>query len=90
MSSMLRPLAALLVFGFAVGASGPALAAGSPNIVLIYADDMGWPGSSVPMESRLPASRSDFYRTPQLERRTIDTYLKRLDPSRMLFLEAEI
>ncbi len=38
-----------------------------PNIVLIYADDQGWNGTSVQMDPSVPDSLSDFYRTPRLE-----------------------
>ncbi|MDZ8119699.1 sulfatase [Pontiella agarivorans] len=39
-----------------------------PNIVFIYADDMGWTGSSVEMIEGDAATRSDFYQTPNLEK----------------------
>ena len=39
-----------------------------PNILLIYVDDQGWTGTSVAMDPENPASRSDFYQTPSLER----------------------
>lgn len=39
----------------------------TPNIVLIYADDQGWTGTSVLMDPAIPDSRSDFYLTPRLE-----------------------
>ena len=48
----------LLVFG----------SAAAQNIVLILSDDQGWTGSSVQMDSRVPASVSDLYLTPNLER----------------------
>jgi len=41
----------------------------APNVVLILADDLGWTGTSVAMHPARPDdSRSDFYRTPNLER----------------------
>lgn len=40
----------------------------SPNIVFIYADDMGWTGSSVAMVEGDASTRSDFYQTPNLEK----------------------
>ncbi len=56
------PLAAsLLVACSAVGQTT------TPNIVLIYADDQGWTGTSVLMDPAIPDSRSDFYLTPRLE-----------------------
>ncbi len=44
------------------------VAAKDPNIVLVLADDQGWTGTSVVMDDRIPGSRSDYYRTPALER----------------------
>ena len=38
-----------------------------PNFVIIVADDQGWTGSSVQMDSSIPGSKSDFYITPELE-----------------------
>lgn len=38
-----------------------------PNFVLIYADDQGWTGTSVRMDKNRPDSKSDYYRTPNLE-----------------------
>lgn len=46
----------------------PAAAADAPNIVFFLADDQGWTGTSVQMDDRVPGSRSDYYRTPSLER----------------------
>jgi len=42
--------------------------ASEPNIILILTDDQGWTDTSVQMMARRPDSRSDFYRTPALER----------------------
>jgi hypothetical protein len=39
-----------------------------PNIIFIYADDMGWTGTSVEMIAGKPESRSDFYQTPNLDK----------------------
>lgn len=39
-----------------------------PNFVFILADDQGWTGTSVQMHDAIPESKSDFYRTPNLER----------------------
>ncbi len=39
-----------------------------PNIVFIYADDMGWTGTSVEMIKGDSTTKSDFYRTPNLEK----------------------
>lgn len=40
----------------------------APNIIFIYADDMGWTGTSVEMIKSDPASKSDFYQTPNLQK----------------------
>ncbi len=42
--------------------------ADKPNIVFIYADDMGWTGTSAEMIKSDPDTRSDFYQTPNLEK----------------------
>ena len=39
-----------------------------PNIILFLADDQGWTGTSVQMHDGVPNSKSDYYRTPALER----------------------
>lgn len=41
---------------------------GRPNIVLLLSDDQGWCGLSVPMHPEMPNSKSDFHRTPNLEK----------------------
>lgn len=38
-----------------------------PNFVFIYADDQGWTGTSVQMDKSRADSKSDYYRTPNLE-----------------------
>jgi len=40
----------------------------SPNIVLILTDDQGWGATSVLMDKKVPESKSDFIKTPQLEK----------------------
>lgn len=53
----------LLVFtAFATAAEPP------PNFVLILSDDQDWNGLSVPMHPDMPNAKSDFYRTPHLEK----------------------
>jgi arylsulfatase A-like enzyme len=42
--------------------------AASPNFIIVYMDDLGWADTSVPMMDGDPQSKSDFYKTPQLER----------------------
>ena len=39
-----------------------------PSFVFILSDDQGWTGLSVQMHDAVPGSKSDFYRTPNLER----------------------
>jgi hypothetical protein len=46
-----------------VSSSNPA-----PNIIFILADDQSWNGTSVQMHPNIPDSKSDFYRTPNLEK----------------------
>ncbi|MCP4593017.1 MAG: sulfatase [bacterium] len=36
--------------------------------MFILADDMGWTGTSVQIDDRVPESKSDYYQTPHLER----------------------
>jgi len=38
-----------------------------PSFVFILADDMGWTGTSVQMDDRIPGSKSDFYQTPRID-----------------------
>ncbi len=40
----------------------------APNIVLILLDDIGWNTLSIPMDDRVPNSRSDYFQTPNLNR----------------------
>ena len=39
-----------------------------PNIVLMLSDDQGWNGLSVAMHPDVPASRGQWFHTPNLER----------------------
>ncbi len=48
--------------------AGALCAADQPNIIFIYADDMGWTGSSVEMIAGDPSTKSGFYQTPNLEK----------------------
>ena len=43
-----------------------------PNIILILTDDQGWTGTSVQMAAQREDSRSDYHRTPNLEKLAAD------------------
>ena len=49
-------------------AASSAFAAAPPNFIFILSDDQDWTGLSVQMHPDLPNSKSDFYRTPNLEK----------------------
>jgi hypothetical protein len=49
-------------------AASPLSAAPQPNIILILSDDQDWNGLSAAMHPDMPNSKSDFYRTPNLEK----------------------
>ena len=51
-----------------LAAAGYSQAPPPPNIVLILADDQGWVGTSVQLDPSVADSKSDFYKTPALER----------------------
>ena len=63
-----------LAFGMAVAtvaitAPGNAqTSASSPNFVFILSDDQGWPATSVQMHPAREDAKSDYFRTPNLER----------------------
>ncbi|MEM9159832.1 MAG: sulfatase-like hydrolase/transferase, partial [Verrucomicrobiota bacterium] len=42
--------------------------ASKPNFVFIFADDLGWTGTSVEMIPGDPRTKSDFYQTPHIEK----------------------
>lgn len=44
------------------------LAEPAPNIILILTDDQGWTDTSVMQDPSIPASASDYYQTPSLEK----------------------
>jgi arylsulfatase A-like enzyme len=39
-----------------------------PNFIVILSDDQGWGTTSVMMDPRVPESKSDFFKTPNIER----------------------
>lgn len=58
-------LSTLFLSGVAVAGQS---AGNDPNIIIILSDDQGWGATSVQMDDLVPASASDFMRTPNLER----------------------
>ena len=48
--------------------AGPPGAKAKPNVILVFTDDQGWTDTSVQMLADRPDSKSDFYRTPALEK----------------------
>jgi len=44
----------------------------APNFILILADDLGWGSTSAMADPQVPESRSDFFRTPNVERLAAD------------------
>ncbi len=55
-------LTGTLSFPVAADAATP-----SPNFVFILVDDMGWTGTSLDVDNRRNDSKSDYYRTPNIE-----------------------
>ena len=58
----------LLLMLIVAGLAGLVQAGEKPNIVLIYADDFGWNGTSARMHPDRADSKSDYYETPNIER----------------------
>lgn len=56
----------ILIFGV-ICALGAVVVAGSPNVILILADDQGWNAFSSPMDPDNDASKSDYHRTPHTD-----------------------
>jgi arylsulfatase A-like enzyme len=65
---MLNKLCITLLLPLSILAKPPVVSQPKPNIVFIYADDMGWTGTSVEMIKGDASTKSDFYRTPNLEK----------------------
>ncbi|MCP5111893.1 MAG: sulfatase-like hydrolase/transferase, partial [bacterium] len=61
--NIIRSLTLAALFGPVLG-----MGASAPNVVLILTDDQGWTGTSVQLNPNVADSKSDFYRTPALER----------------------
>ena len=66
--SFLTTLGLMVAVGFFPGLGTEARAERRPNIILILSDDQGWTGSSVQMSAQCKESRSDYFRTPNLEK----------------------
>jgi len=61
--------ACFLPIGLCCQASAaPETTSDRPNFILILSDDQDWTGLSVAMHDTVPNSKSDFYRTPNLQR----------------------
>ncbi|NQT36054.1 MAG: sulfatase-like hydrolase/transferase, partial [Planctomycetes bacterium] len=66
-NSLRYGLLTAILLGVAAAATADATAS-PPNVILVFTDDQGWTDTSVAMMADRPDSRSDFYRTPALER----------------------
>ncbi|MFY0605988.1 MAG: sulfatase-like hydrolase/transferase [Cyclobacteriaceae bacterium] len=60
---MKRTYLVIISFALTIASFGQ----GSPNFIVILADDQGWTGTSVAMDPDNPETKSDFYETPNLE-----------------------
>lgn len=58
----------LIVAGALVIGVSAAVAATSPNFIVILTDDQGWGTTSVLMDPLVPESKSDFFQTPNIEK----------------------
>ena len=66
--NMRLPFLTLILIAFALTSYGT----DKPNFVFIFADDMGWTGTSVEMIPGDPRTKSDYYQTPHLEKLAAD------------------
>jgi hypothetical protein len=57
-----------LTIGTVAGGSLEAASSQSPNFVVILTDDQSWVGTSLQIDPEDARTRSDYYRTPQIER----------------------
>ena len=64
----LRWFTILAISSDAIGIPTMVQAAEQPNFLVVVLDDLGWTGTSVQMDPNVPFSKSDYYRTPNLER----------------------
>ncbi|MFP6875841.1 MAG: sulfatase-like hydrolase/transferase [Roseibacillus sp.] len=67
MTRLFNPLF-LFLAGSCVGGSSLCAAEQSPNFIVIVTDDQSWVGSSLVMDPDDARTRSDYYRTPNIER----------------------
>lgn len=67
MNTPTRILVALLLFSVLWTPGLHAALPPKPNFIFILSEAQGWSSTSVQMDDRVPASRSDFVRTPALE-----------------------
>ena len=67
MTRLFNPLF-LFLAGSCVGGSSLCAAEQSPNFIVIVTDDQSWVGSSLVMDPDDARTRSDYYRTPGIER----------------------
>ena len=67
MNSIASPMRAIFLL-LSLCAASLAAPVERPNIVFILSDDQDWTGLSVQMHPDVPNSKSDFYRTPNLEK----------------------
>jgi arylsulfatase A-like enzyme len=68
MIAAMTPHPLTIIAAFILAAASPLAGAFRPNIILILSDDQDWNGLSVQMHPDMPNSKSDFYRTPNLEK----------------------
>ena len=66
--AMAAAAAAMVVLGCATMTPAATGKKSGPNIILFFTDDQGWTDTSVPMMAGRPDSRSNVYRTPNLQR----------------------
>lgn len=61
-------LLALMALAWSATAADAPRSHRPPNFIVILSDDQGWGTTSVLMDPRVPESKSDFFKTPNLER----------------------
>ena len=61
-------LGMICLFPLSSPGSGETRVKRNPNVIFILIDDMGWTGTSVLVHKGYRKSKSDYYRTPNLEK----------------------